>query len=299
MTTDADTSGLTLRELRTGDAAEVAELFRSVYGESRLVDADEVASWVENEELDPAWLRVLEVDGRIVGYGDIQIMGDAVAADIAAPSHWETFSDWAEESGRTGGAKQVRLFLPAGHELEAAVQRRGYRLWRSSFTMEVTLGDEVPEAQSLPEPFELRRYRPKDAESVRTALNEAFSNDPFHHEVTATSFREFYLRARGFDPSLWLLAWDGGELAGFLLAYPERGGERDLGWVNVLGVRSQWRRRGLGEALLRRSFRDLHARGLRRVGLGVDTENLSGAVRLYERVGMHVVRQGNNWTLDL
>jgi mycothiol synthase len=281
------------------DAAEVAELFRTVYGESRLVDAEEVASWVANEELDPAWLRVLEIDGRVVGYGDIQITGDAVAVDIAAPSHWEAFCDWAEESGRAAGAQHVRLYVPAGHELEASIERRGYRLWRSSYTMEVVLGDEPPAAPALPEPFVLRRYEPDDAEPVRAALNEAFSDDPFHHEVTETSFREFNLRARGFDPSLWLLAWDGDELAGFLLAYPERGGERDLGWVNVLGVRPQWRRKGLGEALLRTSLHDLHARGLRRVGLGVDTENLSGAVRLYERVGMHVVRQGNNWTLAL
>jgi ribosomal protein S18 acetylase RimI-like enzyme len=38
---------------------------------------------------------------------------------------------------------------------------------------------------------------------------------------------------------------------------------------------------------------------VRRVGLGVDTENETGALRLYERVGMRAVRQGDNWTLDL
>src|SRR5688500_18020374 len=94
MATDSTTASSSLRELREEDAAEVAALFRAVYGESRLVDADEVESWVANPELDPAWLRVLEVDGRIVGYGDIQITGDAVAVDVAAPEHWQTFCDW-------------------------------------------------------------------------------------------------------------------------------------------------------------------------------------------------------------
>jgi ribosomal protein S18 acetylase RimI-like enzyme len=64
-------------------------------------------------------------------------------------------------------------------------------------------------------------------------------------------------------------------------------------------VRVPWRRRGLGEALLRSAFDALHARGFRRAGLGVDAENATGAVALYERAGMHVVRRADNWVLDL
>ena len=59
-----------------------------------------------------------------------------------------------------------------------------------------------------------------------------------------------------------------------------------VGWVDVLGVRRDWRRRGLGEALLHLAFRELYDRGQRRVGLGVDAENTTGATHLYERVGM-------------
>ena len=75
-------------------------------------------------------------------------------------------------------------------------------------------------------------------------------------------------------------------------------GEPGLGWVGTLGVRPGWRRRGLGETLLRASFRALHERGLRRVGLGVDTENVTGALRLYERVGMRPVRRYDNWVRE-
>ena len=60
-------------------------------------------------------------------------------------------------------------------------------------------------------------------------------------------------------------------------------------------MRKPWRRRGLGETLLRAAFRELYLRGRRRVGLGVDAENVTGALRLYERVGMHVMRRGDNW----
>jgi mycothiol synthase len=299
MATGGRLPGISLRELREDDADQVAELFRVVFGDERPIDAEEVVSWVRNEELDAAWLRVLELDGRIVGYGDIQITEDEVAVDVAAPMHSETLFEWAEESARASGARRVRALLPAGHDLETSVKKRRYRLWRSNYTMEVVLDDSQPQAPRLPTPFQLRRYRPQDEDPLRTTLNEAFADDPFHHDATASSFREFYLRARGFDPSLWLLAWDGDELAGFLLAYPERAGEPDLGWIQSLGVRRQWRRRGLGEGLLRTALHDLHARGLRRVGLGVDAENATGALRLYKRVGMKVLRQADNWTLDV
>jgi mycothiol synthase len=88
-------------------------------------------------------------------------------------------------------------------------------------------------------------------------------------------------------------------VAGASLNYPERAGDPGQGWVGTLGVRRAWRRRGVGEALLRRSFALLHARGLRKVRLGVDAENLTGATRLYERVGMNVLRRSNTWEREL
>jgi ribosomal protein S18 acetylase RimI-like enzyme len=69
--------------------------------------------------------------------------------------------------------------------------------------------------------------------------------------------------------------------------------------VGTLAVRPRWRRRGLGEALLRAAFAALYERGRRRVGLGVDAENVTGALRLYERVGMRVIRQSDNWVREL
>jgi ribosomal protein S18 acetylase RimI-like enzyme len=57
-------------------------------------------------------------------------------------------------------------------------------------------------------------------------------------------------------------------------------------------VRRPWRRRGIALALLHHAFRELAARGKPRAGLGVDSESLTGATRLYERAGMRVVREG-------
>ena len=78
---------------------------------------------------------------------------------------------------------------------------------------------------------------------------------------------------------------------------PERSGDQAMGWVEMLGVRAPWRRRGLGECLLSTALHRLAERGLPRAGLGVDAENVTGALRLYQRVGMEITSQGNNWVI--
>jgi ribosomal protein S18 acetylase RimI-like enzyme len=90
------------------------------------------------------------------------------------------------------------------------------------------------------------------------------------------------------DTSLYFLAWDGDEAAGAIRCDARSATD---GYVAALGVRAPWRRRGLGEALLVRAFDEMCRRGLTAVRLGVDSENPSGATRLYERVGMSVATE--------
>ena len=92
-------------------------------------------------------------------------------------------------------------------------------------------------------------------------------------------------QGEGFDPGLWFVVRDGPGVAAVCRCEGER---RSGGYVAMLGVRPAWRKRGLGLALLRHAFREFHRRGERRVTLGVDSENETGATRLYERAGMHV-----------
>jgi ribosomal protein S18 acetylase RimI-like enzyme len=290
-------SSCPLRELREDDADAVAALFVDTFGAARKLDGEEIRSWVRNTELRPEWLRVLEEDGRVVGYGDIWPQDDVLDLDVAAPGRWDVFFDWAETEARRRGIPHVRIQVPHGHELGGLVAARGYEPWRFSYTMEIDL-DERPSAR-MPVGIELRGYGDDDGAAVRALINEAFAADPFWHEVDEANFREFYLGGRGFEPALWLLACDGDEVAGCALNFPVHGSDESLGWVATLGVRPAWRRRGLGEALLLSSFAALHDRGLRRVGLGVDSQNATGALRLYERVGMRKVRQSDNWRREL
>src|SRR5205807_1650633 len=89
---------------------------------------------------------------------------------------------------------------------------------------------------------------------------------------------------RGDDRSLWFLVRDGDEIAAIV-----RNDLRDTaGYVGIMGVRRPWRGRGLGKALLYRTFHEFVRRGLTRVTLHVDAESPTGATKLYESVGMHV-----------
>jgi mycothiol synthase len=285
------------RELREEDAEQVASLFLETFGGARKLDAREVASWLRDSDLNHEHLRVLEEDGRITGYCDIAPRGDVLFVDVAAPGRWAELLDWAETQAGALGLKTTSLFVPHGHELAAVVEARGYDVRRESLTMEIAF-DELPQDGDLGA-FELRTYRDDDHDALIAALNDAFSEDPFWQEVTPLRFRERFLGREEFDPALWFLAWDGDELAGFALDYPEFGRESDLGHVNWLGVRKQWRRRGLAEALLRRSFRELYARGKHRTSLGVDAQNVTGALRVYERVGMYPASRFGTWQKDL
>jgi mycothiol synthase len=286
-----------LRPATEADAEAVAGLFTEAFGDWRPTDAEEIRSWLRNDEVLPENIRVLEVDGRVAGYGDVWLDGD-VELDMAAPDHWNVFLDWAEQRGREAALSRVRAFFPEGHELETVLAGRGYRYWRSAFQMRIEL-DERPDAQPLPDGFELRGYRDEDAEPLRAGLNEAFGEDPFFHAVTPSNYRELFLKGRGTDVSLWRIAWDGDELAGWVLPWPCRGSDDTLGWIGNLGVRPPYRRRGLGGVLLRNGFRVLYDRGLRAAGLGVDAENPTGAVGLYERAGMRRHARQDNWVFDL
>jgi len=275
----------------------VAALFVAAFGEARKLDAREVRTWLRDPDLRPEDLRVLEEDGRAVGYCDVAVRQDALYVDLVAPGRWAELLDWAEGEAIDRDLRMTSLFVPHEHELADIAVARGYEKRRESLTMEIAL--DAPPRDGDFGTLEARTYRDDDRDALIAALNEAFAEDPAHRQVTPAGFEARFLTTAGYDPALWFLVWDGAELAGFALDYPEFGTETDVGLVAWLGVRKPWRRRGLAEELLHRSFAELYARGKRRVALGVDAQNVTGALRLYERVGMRAVRRYGVWQKDL
>jgi hypothetical protein len=217
--------------------------YRRAFADARPIDAGELLSWFRNPEVDAdTQIRVLEVGGVVMGYGDVWVVGEDVALEVAAPGYWATFLEWAEETARSQGASRVRVINYARDDLASAASARGYVLWRSNYTMRIEF-HAAPACSAPPDRIALRAYREEDVERVRVGLNEIFAPDPFFEEMSPSHFRAFHLDARGFDPSLWLLAWDDSELAGVVLAFPERAGDTTVGRIESLGVRPRWRGR--------------------------------------------------------
>jgi mycothiol synthase len=172
-------------------------------------------------------------------------------------------------------------------------ERFGYVEVRHFWNMGIDLPAAAGEidAPRWPEGISVRTFRKgPDDRAVHAALQEAFLD---HWGWIPTPFEDWArtrIEDEHMDPSLWFLAvTDAGgreEIAGALL-----GGIDTHGWVNTLGVRRQWRGRGIGQALLLASFAEFARRGVSIVRLFVDAASPTGATRLYERVGMRMDRR--------
>lgn len=288
-----------VRRPTAADAAAVAAIGAAYdlahFGESE-VDEAEVRDWWRDLDLErDAWL--LELDGAPVAYAALEEHGPATwLADVYVHP---------AAAGRGVGTRCVDLTEARAAELAAATIRnatlaadeagvrllesRGYRPHRHFFRMVLDLGDEPPPAPAAIEGIEIGPFeRAREARAVHAAIQEAFAHEWGFRPETFEAWTKRRLEAERFDEALWLVARDGGEVAGVSVNDWKRFGG---GWIGGLAVREPWRRRGIGEALLRASFREFHRRGERRVALGVDADNPTGATRLYERVGMRVLFQ--------
>jgi mycothiol synthase len=177
----------------------------------------------------------------------------------------------------------------------------GYRHVRTFWMMRKELESPSP-APRLPDGISIRTFeRERDEVALHAALSEAFGD----HWGTPFPPLEQWLHmdlkgdGAGFDPSLWFLAIEGDEIVG--AACCRAGTTRDpaAAQVNDLAVRREWRGRGVGIALLQTAFGELRRRAIPRVELGVDSENATGATRLYERAGMHVAYAWEFWQKEL
>jgi mycothiol synthase len=169
---------------------------------------------------------------------------------------------------------------------------RGYREVRRFWEMTIELGDDPPPEPLLPEGLEIEPFSQEAAVAFHGALEEAFAE---HWEYSPEPFEAWWQRQESrhdHEPSLWFLVRDGDEVVGAARNDPKRSGG---GWVGALGVRPAWRGRGVAHALLMHTFRMFHARGERRVGLGVDAANPTGATQLYESVGMTIELETVLW----
>ncbi len=256
--------------------------------------ADELLDWWRMFDLDEGSWLVEDATGEAVAVcGSIE-RGDeyeswiAVRPDYRGRGLSTELLGRAERRARDLSRRSLRVGMLAENErARTLLEGLGFREVRRFYRMQIDLDGDAP----LPAPVEgitIATFRLQDARAFHAALNEAFADDWGFHPATFDEWRARRLEQPETDTSLWFIAWDGTDVAGVIRCDATKFGG---GFVGALGVREPWRARGIGMALLRHAFAEYDRRGAPHVSLGVDAENASGATRLYERAGMHVMTE--------
>lgn len=301
-------------------------------------DADEVAAF-SNEEcvaflgvpvIDADWLRgrwtapgvdrerdfavVESPKGELCGFLSVEAeppFAEVFALGIVAPAFHRRGLGAAVVSENERRARRfealadpnVRVVVHAGAlasepRVSALLLSRGYRevrrfeLRRVDFAGQPTPPGEV-------EGISVRGFLPEEAKQLYNTHVEAFADHWGESKETYEDFCHHHLDTPEFDAGLWFVAWEGDQLAGYVGAQERSREDPSRGYIAVLGVRRPYRRRGLGEALLRRAFEALHERGRQGAELHVDADSLTGATRLYDRVGMTAHPRFATWEKEL
>lgn len=274
---------------------------------------DGIRSEIEVPGLDPAHnLLVAESDdGRVVGMAYILLLhGAEDIFDCRLTVHPDARDGdagrrllqamWDRALARRAECKSQRAWLQtevssAAMWLAALLEQNGLSLVRYELQMRCVLAETDVPSLIVPEGVTLRKHRrPHDDRAANAALNEAFRDHWGSVELSDEQFAHF-LDCGEIQSDASVIAWAGQEIAGacyndFSPTRLERLGSSD-GYVAVLGVRRPWRKRGIAATMLVWTLREAAARGLEAVSLHVDAENITGAKRLYERVGFREVER--------
>ena len=299
-------------------AADYEQLVELIHAHNRFDGVDELPS-VENlrveqaniEGFDPRRdLLLAEVNGSICaaarliartrgGHGSYHF--DVwVSPGERGRGHGSALLGWIEARAAAVAAVDGRA---APRELEtwidetqlgaiALLERHGYQVGRYGFEMVRDISGPI-ELLELPAGLEIRPVEPAQHRQIWDADTEAFRDHWNSPERTEADFEAWFAEPE-LDTSLWRVAWAGDEVAGVVMpsiwpAENEMLGIR-RGWLNHVSVRRPWRRRGLASALIVESLAGLRSAGMTEAALGTDAENVTGAVRVYERLGFRRAR---------
>jgi mycothiol synthase len=261
---------------------------------------------------------IVTPDGRIVGYVEVDDIHRQMYPFVDAYVHpdfeqqliGDWLMHWGEERARQAIANvpdDVRVAMRAASfsnhlAYKALLESAGMQVIRQSWRMAIDL-DAPPQQPEWPQGITVRSFVVnQDERETFHVQREAFRDHwGFVEKPVEEAFAlwERENEGKGFDPSLWFLAVENNQIVGVSLCEPRHGDDAEMGWVNKLSVLRSHRRKGLGMALLLHSFNEFYKRGKKRAGLGVDSSNLTGAVRLYQRAGMHISQRVDLYEKEL
>ena len=167
------------------------------------------------------------------------------------------------------------------------LEEEGYEVLLYSFKM-VRADLENVSDLPLPEGVEIRSGREEDVKLFFATWNEA-TKEMNDAPRFADELIEQMKMDPSWNPSLWQLAWHDGKVIGTVMVVIDSAENekfnRRRGVTELISVARPWRNKGIAKAMIARALKILKEKGMNEATLGVDANNASGALALYERMG--------------
>lgn len=294
--------GLTSRPLALTDAAAVTAVMAASeafdIGEVVIEEADIVGDW-QRPSYDVATSTLGVFDGQeLVAYADV-CGGDrcdaAVHPDYRRRGLGTALARWMEDLARSRGERVLGSPVPEGSPADDLLASLGYRVRWTSWVLELPVDAQVAD-RPLPTGFQCGVATEAEHAAVHATIEDAFLEWSVRERQTFEDFAAQILRRPGFAP--WQLRvvrdQDGSVVGAAVVMLVE---DRHEGYVDKLAVRRDCRGRGLAQALLVDAFGAAREYGATRCTLNTDSR--TGALSLYQKVGMQIASVWVNRAVDL
>jgi GNAT superfamily N-acetyltransferase len=240
------------------------------------------------------WVGVFDGDA-IVGWGMVVHRRSAwvdVHPDARGRGVGTWLRRWSVERARQLGADRIGQTIDDRRtDVVAMFAAAGYTPRRTSWILRMEHPTRPPDPEP-PEGVDLRAFDPGDGDELLMMFEEAFSEFEDRLPSTLTTWRSATIEREGFVPEDLVVAVEGDRIVGgaFLI-------DSDEIWVDKIAVHRDRRDRGVARALLQTAFQRSFDRGYAWTSLSTDSN--TGALTLYERIGMRAYRSFTHHALDL
>jgi mycothiol synthase len=295
--------GLTARPLSHDDAAAVFEVAAAEQqhdiGRVDVEPADFASDWQRPSfDIESATTGVWDGD-RLVAFAEIVYAGRGDAA--VEPSYRRrgigtVLAGWLQHTARAKGMSVIGAPVPEGSDADRLLDKLGYHVRWTSWVLQLPEGATVPE-RPLPPGYAIRAATPEDYEAVWNVVEDAFLEWSVREREPYEEFLAVTVRRPGHEPWMLRVVTDpAGEVVGTAMLVMA-GDPVTEGYIERLAVRKDQRGQGLAQALLVDAFEQGRQHGAPRSGLSTDSR--TGALSLYEKVGMVVTDVWVNRAIDL
>jgi mycothiol synthase len=262
-------------------------------GEPDISLSDVLDMWNSIQIETDAWIA-LSATNEIIGYGFVEVTG-ANRMDTCVFVHPQYKNQGigsfllnkVEErayilaKGKDGEQKLMNQIPFTNTAARNLVENSGYQFSRLYERMKIVLEGQ-PNEHHLPEGITLRSFQPDHDEEILFSIYDETFRDAWGYTKKDFSTWISQKKGDGYDPSLWFIVWKDSKPVGFLMSRMQDDGL----FIDLLGVKREYRKHGIGKALLLHTFGLAYQRKQKTILLYVDSDSLTNANRLYQRVGM-------------